>query len=59
MGGDEFLILVRDLHNAHDAGAVAQRILNALTQPLRLADYEHQCICQHRYYIVAGRRRQR
>jgi diguanylate cyclase (GGDEF)-like protein/PAS domain S-box-containing protein len=38
LGGDEFAILVDDLDAPNQAGLVAQRVLDALSAPLRLRD---------------------
>jgi predicted signal transduction protein with EAL and GGDEF domain len=35
LGGDEFIILLEDLADAHQAARVAQRVLDALSQPMR------------------------
>jgi diguanylate cyclase (GGDEF)-like protein/PAS domain S-box-containing protein len=40
LGGDEFAILVDDLDTADQAGIVAQRVLDALEDPLPLPDQE-------------------
>ncbi len=36
IGGDEFVALLEDLHNTAEAGAVAQRVLDALNEPCAL-----------------------
>lgn len=36
LGGDEFTVLVTDVADAHDATAVARRILERLTEPLQV-----------------------
>ena len=40
LGGDEFAILVEDLESADLAGAVAQRVLDALVEPLPVYEQE-------------------
>lgn len=40
LGGDEFTVLLSELSEARDAGVVAQRLLNALAQPLVLGGHE-------------------
>jgi diguanylate cyclase (GGDEF)-like protein/PAS domain S-box-containing protein len=40
LGGDEFTILLSDLHAVDDAAGVAQRILTALTQPVIVGNEE-------------------
>ncbi len=40
LGGDEFAILVDDLEAADQAGTMAQRVLDALVEPLQLPDQE-------------------
>ena len=37
LGGDEFLVLLPNLRNAADAGAVAERLIAALREPVQLA----------------------
>jgi diguanylate cyclase len=37
LGGDEFLVLLPSLRSAADAGAVAERLINALREPVQLA----------------------
>ena len=37
LGGDEFLVLLPNLRNADDAGAVAERLIAALREPVQLA----------------------
>jgi diguanylate cyclase (GGDEF)-like protein len=37
LGGDEFLVLLPNLRNANDAGAVAERLIAALREPVQLA----------------------
>lgn len=50
LGGDEFVVVVENLseqHNeaAHEATLVADKILFALSQPFKLAEYEHYSSC--------------
>jgi diguanylate cyclase (GGDEF)-like protein/PAS domain S-box-containing protein len=40
MGGDEFVILLPDLHSDKDAEEVSQKILSAIAQPLRIGKHE-------------------
>jgi diguanylate cyclase (GGDEF)-like protein len=40
LGGDEFALLVDDLDDPRQAGRVAQRVLDALEQPLKVGDRE-------------------
>ena len=40
LGGDEFAILVGDLTTTDDAAALAERLLSALAEPLRIDDVE-------------------
>jgi diguanylate cyclase (GGDEF)-like protein len=40
LGGDEFAILLNDLENADDACALAQRVIDALNEPVRLGGKE-------------------
>ncbi len=40
MGGDEFTLVVRNLHGPQDAAAVAEKILAALAPPLHLLGHE-------------------
>ena len=37
LGGDEFMVLLPHLHSSGDAGAVADRIIDALREPMQLA----------------------
>lgn len=39
-GGDEFTILLPEISKAEDAGLVAQRILDALAEPMQLAGHD-------------------
>ena len=39
-GGDEFTILLTEIRDSGDAAVVAQRIMDALTTPLNLAEHE-------------------
>jgi diguanylate cyclase (GGDEF)-like protein/PAS domain S-box-containing protein len=41
-GGDEFLVLLRELKRPEDAGRVAQKIIDAVGRPVRLDDSEVQ-----------------
>lgn len=36
MGGDEFTVILNNLHHAEDAALIAEKILNALSEPLLL-----------------------
>jgi len=40
LGGDEFMVLLPDLVAAHEAGSVAQRIVDVIGQPMLLAEHE-------------------
>ncbi len=40
LGGDEFAVLLSEISEASDAGAVAQRILEAVTAPLHFEEHE-------------------
>ncbi|MDY6919833.1 MAG: EAL domain-containing protein [Pseudomonadota bacterium] len=40
MGGDEFTILVPEIHNTHEADAVARKVLDVLKVPIRLTGLE-------------------
>lgn len=40
MGGDEFIIVLPDLAQVHDAALVAQKILDALRQPFHINSHE-------------------
>lgn len=40
MGGDEFVVVLSRLHHPEDAAAVAQKLLNVITQPLLLGGNE-------------------
>ena len=40
LGGDEFAILVEDLRSSDEASAMAQRVLNALVEPLPVSEQE-------------------
>jgi diguanylate cyclase (GGDEF)-like protein len=40
LGGDEFMVLLQDLDCPDDAGAVAERLIAAVSQPMRLARHE-------------------
>jgi len=40
MGGDEFLVVIEDLENAMDISVIAERILNALSQPFMIEGQE-------------------
>ncbi len=37
LGGDEFMVLLPDIRNAADAGGVAERLIEALREPVQLA----------------------
>lgn len=39
-GGDEFVIVLEDLHEAANAGGIAQHILDAFADPIRLAGFD-------------------
>ena len=40
LGGDEFAVLLEGVHSENEAVTTAQRLLEALTPPARLSDYE-------------------
>jgi diguanylate cyclase len=40
LGGDEFMVLLPGVSEAADAGAVADRLIAAVSQPMRLAQHE-------------------
>jgi diguanylate cyclase (GGDEF)-like protein len=40
MGGDEFTVLLEDVRGPEEAGAVAQRILDAIAEPLQVGHHE-------------------
>ncbi len=40
LGGDEFAILLEDLHSPQDAFTVARRVIEALSEPMRVAGKE-------------------
>lgn len=40
MGGDEFTILVPEIHNTHEADAIARKVLDVLKVPIRLTGLE-------------------
>jgi diguanylate cyclase (GGDEF)-like protein len=40
LGGDEFMVLLQDLSDPQDALAVAERLIAAVSQPMRLAKHE-------------------
>ena len=40
MGGDEFTVLLEDVHGPEEAGAVAQRMLDAIAEPVHLDHHE-------------------
>lgn len=40
MGGDEFMIILHELHQIHDAAIIAQKILRTLYQPFQLEGHE-------------------
>lgn len=42
-GGDEFVIILENLHRSEQASVTADRIISAMTRPFRLADHEHFC----------------
>jgi diguanylate cyclase (GGDEF)-like protein len=46
LGGDEFMVLVEDVASSEDVAAIAERLLAALGQPIRIA--------QHTLYISAS-----
>ncbi|WP_372739286.1 EAL domain-containing protein [Neptunomonas sp.] len=41
LGGDEFIVVLHDVKKSNDITVVAQRIIQALSQPIMLNDYEH------------------
>ncbi len=45
MGGDEFIVLVREIETLEQAKALAQRIVDSLRAPLRIADDVVVCSC--------------
>src|SRR5258706_599320 len=40
LGGDEFVVMLRNIQGPDDATTVANRIINALQQPMRLSTHE-------------------
>jgi diguanylate cyclase (GGDEF)-like protein len=40
MGGDEFTVLLEDVRGPEEAGAVAQRVLDAIAEPVQLEHHE-------------------
>jgi len=40
LGGDEFIILLPDISDQHAPGALAHRLIEALSQPFSMADHE-------------------
>ncbi len=40
LGGDEFTVLLCDLHDADEARRIGQRVLDTLAQPQRIQDFE-------------------
>src|SRR5262245_10248046 len=40
MGGDEFTVLLENVHGAEESGAVARRVLEAIAEPVRLGSHE-------------------
>jgi diguanylate cyclase (GGDEF)-like protein len=40
LGGDEFMVLLQDIAGADDAAAVAQRLITAVSQPMRLGQHQ-------------------
>jgi diguanylate cyclase (GGDEF)-like protein len=40
MGGDEFTVLLEDVHGPEEAGAVAQRMLDAIAEPVQIEHHE-------------------
>ncbi|SFF81482.1 bifunctional diguanylate cyclase/phosphodiesterase [Neptunomonas qingdaonensis] len=41
LGGDEFIVVLHDVKKSNDITVVAQRIIQTLSQPIMLNDYEH------------------
>ncbi len=41
LGGDEFTVILRDVGDAGEVAAVAQRIIDAMKRPMRLHEREH------------------
>src|SRR5690606_37017098 len=41
LGGDEFTVILRDVSDAGEVSAVAQRIIDAMRTPVRLGEREH------------------
>jgi diguanylate cyclase len=42
LGGDEFVVLLPEIEGSEDVGTVAERIVQALTLPIQLGEYEVQ-----------------
>ena len=42
LGGDEFIILLTDIQTPEDASLVAEKLLNAISKPVRLQDHDIQ-----------------
>jgi len=40
LGGDEFMVLLHNISDVEDAGEVAERLIAAVSQPMRLAKHE-------------------
>jgi diguanylate cyclase (GGDEF)-like protein/PAS domain S-box-containing protein len=41
MGGDEFVVLLPQCHDAEEAKTMAERLIGAIAEPFELEDYEH------------------
>ncbi len=49
LGGDEFVVLLDEMSGADDVKLVADRLLNALSQPYQLGNHEVHSTAEHRY----------
>ncbi len=41
LGGDEFIVVLNDIKKSNDISVVAQRIIESLSKPIMLKNYEH------------------